>query len=78
MSADTMTQGDALDLLEQEDLALRDLFARMRRAHSESVTDRADYGDLVKTMIQHLATREAAITEVVGAVAKPTPRSDGH
>lgn len=69
MSANTMTEGDALDLLEQEDLVLRGLFAQMRSTHDDSVTDRADYGDLAKTVIQRLATREAAISEVVGAFA---------
>jgi hypothetical protein len=68
MSADTTTQGDALDLLEQEDLELRRLFTQMRSKHGDSVTARADYGDLAKTTIQHLATREAALTEVVGVV----------
>ena len=33
-----------------------------------SVSERAEYGGLVKTTIRHLATREAAITEVIGAV----------
>jgi hypothetical protein len=68
MSAHTTTQGDALDLLEQEDLELRRLFAQMRSTHGDSVTARADYGDLAKTTIQHLATREAALTEVVAVV----------
>jgi hypothetical protein len=68
MSADTMTQGDALDLLEQEDLELRSLFAHMRTNHGDSVVARADYGDLAKTAIQHFATREAALTEVVAVV----------
>ena len=40
----------------------------MRTTHGAiPSTERAEYGDLAKTMIQHLATREAAITEVVGA-----------
>jgi len=69
MSADTMTEGDALDLLEHEDLELRRLFTQMQKNDDENVSDRADYGQLAKTTIQHLATREAAITEVMGVVS---------
>jgi len=69
MSAETMTRGDALDLLEQEDLELRGLFTQLRHMQRDSVPDRAEYGDLAKTTIQHLATREAALTEVVGVVS---------
>jgi hypothetical protein len=68
MSTDTMTRGDALDLLEEEDLALRRLFTQLRTLQGTTVTERAEYGDLAKTTIRHLATREAAITEVLSVV----------
>jgi hypothetical protein len=68
MSAETTTRGDALDLLEEEDLELRRLFTQLRTIQGASVAERAEYGDLTKTTIRLLATREAAITEVVGVV----------
>ena len=68
MSAETTTRGDALDLFEEEDLELRRLFTQLRTIQGASVAERAEYGDLTKTTIRHLATREAAITEVVGVV----------
>jgi hypothetical protein len=69
MSAETIARGDALDLLEAEDLQLRRLFAQLRTNHGPTVSERSEYGDRTKTVIRHLATREAAITEVVGVVA---------
>jgi hypothetical protein len=76
MSAETKTRGDALDLLEEEDLELRRLFAQMRTLLGPSVSDRADFGELVKTTIRHLATREAAITEVVGVTTEMPSLAD--
>jgi hypothetical protein len=69
MSTETKTRGDALDLLEEEDLELRRIFTQLRTLHGGSVSQRADYGDLAKTTIRHLATREAAITEVLSVIA---------
>jgi hypothetical protein len=76
MSAETTIRGDALDLLEEEDLALRHLFTQLRTLQGTSVSERADYGDLAKTTIRHLATREAAITEVVSVVTDTPELSD--
>jgi hypothetical protein len=55
---------DALNLLEREDVELRRLFAAIEEARADTVGGRATYGDLAKDIIQHLATREAALVEV--------------
>jgi hypothetical protein len=61
---------DALDLLEREDVELGRLFTAIEEARADTVRGRAVYGDLAKDMIQHLATREAALVEVTRAVAE--------
>jgi hypothetical protein len=76
MSAETMTRGDALDLLEAEDLELGRLFAQLRTNQGPTVSERSEYGDRAKTVIGQLATREAAITEVVGVVADTPALAD--
>jgi hypothetical protein len=58
-------QTSALDLLETEDLEIRRLFTALRLNRGLSVEERADYGDLAKDAIRHLATREAALVEVL-------------
>jgi hypothetical protein len=63
------TNGDALDLLEAEDLELRLLFTMLRVKRGNSVEERADYGDIAKDAIRHLATREAALVDVAHATA---------
>ncbi len=70
MKTITPTNGDALDLLESEDLELRRLFKRIEMLQGVSVQERADYGDLAKSTIHHLATREAAITQVADALTQ--------
>ena len=61
---------NTLDLLENEDLeGLRRLFTVLRNHRGLSVEDRADYGDAAKEVIRHLATREAALVAVAGAIA---------
>jgi hypothetical protein len=60
---------NALDLLENEDLELRRLFTILRNHRGFSVEDRADYGNAAKEVIRHLATREAALVAVAGAIA---------
>jgi hypothetical protein len=66
------TSGNALDLLEAEDLELRRLFAALRASRGSSVEERAKYGDLSKEIIRHLATREAALVDV-SSVASDDP-----
>jgi hypothetical protein len=61
---ETKQSEDALDLLEREDVELRRLFAAIEEARADTVGGRATYGDLAKDIIQHLATREAALAEV--------------
>ena len=60
----TQRGGTALDLLEDEDLELRRLFAGLRARRGSSVEERAQYGDIAKEIIRHLATREAALVDV--------------
>ena len=67
MTKQPQTSGNALDLLEEEDLKLRQLFSRMRLKQGSSVEERADYGDTAKATIRHLATREAALVELTKA-----------
>jgi hypothetical protein len=59
---------DALSLLEREDVEVRRLFAALEEARADTVRGRANYGDLAKDLIQHLATREAALVEVARKV----------
>jgi hypothetical protein len=79
---ETKQSDNALDLLEREDVELRRLFAAIGEARSDTVGGRATYGDLAKKVIQHLATREAALVEVartvegVGELAGVTPSLD--
>jgi hypothetical protein len=61
---ETKQSEDALDLLEREDVELRRLFAAIEEARADTVGGRATYGNLAKDIIQHLATREAALAEV--------------
>ena len=61
---ETKRSDDALDLLEREDVELCRLFAVIEEARADTVGGRANYGDLAKDVIQHLATREAALVEV--------------
>ncbi len=55
--------GTALDFLEDEDLELRRLFMALRARRGSSVEERAQYGDIAKETIRHLATREAALVD---------------
>jgi hypothetical protein len=61
---------DALGLLEREDVKLRRLFAAIEEARADTVRGRALYGDLSKDIIQHMATREAALLEVARRVGE--------
>lgn len=58
------TKGDAIDLLETEDLELRRRFMKLRLRRGSSVEDRADYGNLAKQVIRQLGIREAALVDV--------------
>jgi transcriptional regulator with XRE-family HTH domain len=57
-------EADALELLESEDLELRELFAELRQRRGSSVEDRAEYGDIAKEIVRHVSIREAALVDV--------------
>jgi hypothetical protein len=61
--------GNALDLLEEEDLRLRAAFGQLRATSVASVEQRAEYGDLAKSVIRRVATREAALVDVAHVAA---------
>jgi hypothetical protein len=67
--APAKTDEDALDLLEREDVEVRRRFSRVEEARSDTVLGRAAYGEAAKEIVQHLATREAALTEVARKIA---------
>jgi transcriptional regulator with XRE-family HTH domain len=64
---------NALELLEVEDLELRELFTELRQRRGSSVEDRAEYGDIAKEIVRHVAIREAALIDVA-EVASDDPR----
>ena len=69
MALRSQATGNALDLLEREDLELRRLFTVLRQHRGETVEDRSDYGNAAKDVIRHIATREAALVEVAGSLS---------
>jgi hypothetical protein len=76
MTRHASDSGTALDLLEHEDKELRTTFSQVRATQGSSVEQRAEYGDLAKTIIRHVATREAALADVANVVADvPTLQS---
>jgi hypothetical protein len=64
---------NALELLENEDLELRELFGELRQHRGTSVEDRAEYGDVAKEIVRRIATREAALVDVC-SVATQDPQ----
>lgn len=60
---------NALELLEAEDLDLQELFAGIRQRRGTSVEDRAAYGDMAKQIVRHVATREAALVDLLSVAA---------
>jgi hypothetical protein len=67
---------NALELLENEDLELRGLFSELRQRRGPSVQDRAEYGDIAKEIVRHVAVREAALIDVA-VVASEDPQLGG-
>jgi len=62
---------NALEVLETEDLELRELFGELRlRRGSGAVEDRAEYGDIAKEIVHHAATREAALVDLSEVAAR--------
>ena len=74
----TTPNGDALDLLWNEDVELRRIFTELQRHRGPSVQDRAAYGDLSKELVRAVAKREAALTEVARAIADAPTLRDIH
>lgn len=60
---------NALELLESEDLELRELFSELRHRRGVSVEDRAEYGHLAKKIVRHVAIREAALGDIAHVVS---------
>jgi hypothetical protein len=70
MASISDVEGDALDLLEREDLELRRLFTMLRQRRGVSVEERAEYGGIAKEVIHQLAVREAALVDVAVVAAE--------
>jgi hypothetical protein len=73
VTAPLRDDADALELLESEDLELRELFTELLQRRGSSVTDRSAYGDIAKEIVRHAALREVALIDVA-QVASPDPR----
>ncbi len=67
---------DALELLESEDRDLRELFTELRQRRGSSVEDRAEYGDIAKEIVRHVAVREAALVDVAQVASDEPGLSD--
>ncbi len=72
MTTPVRDDANALELLESEDLELRELFTELRQRRGTSVEDRAEYGDIAKEIVRHVAVREAALVDVA-EVASSAP-----
>ena len=72
----TRDDANALELLESEDLELRDLFTELRQVRGTSVEERAEYGDIAKEIVRRVAVREAALVDVA-EVAGDEPQLSG-
>lgn len=73
MTTRVRDDANALELLESEDLELRELFTELRQRRGSSVEDRAEYGHIAKEIVRHVAVREAALVDVA-EVASDDPR----
>ena len=73
MTTQVRDDANALELLESEDIELRELFSELRQRRGPSVEDRAAYGDIAKKIVRHVAVREAALIDVA-EVASGNPQ----
>lgn len=62
----------SLDLLQREDLLLRGFFARVDESRGSSVESRYDYGNVAKEIIEHVATRQSCLMDIVNTLS-PIP-----
>jgi hypothetical protein len=58
------SQETALELLSREDEIVQDLFSQLSTIDEPTVVGRAEYGDLSKALIRHIAVREAALVDI--------------
>jgi hypothetical protein len=65
-------QKTSLDVLQREDVTLKDLFERITRTRESNVDSRYDYGNAAKAIIRHVAIREASLMDV-GTATSSTP-----
>ena len=73
---DLEKEGTALDVLEEEDRRLQELFARLDQNRGTEVEERSVYGDTAKQLIRHIANREAALHDVVEGMSELTGLTD--
>jgi hypothetical protein len=59
--------GASLNLLEREDVEIRDLFDQLAQTPGRTVQERVDQGQLAKQLVRHVTTRETALMDVVDA-----------
>lgn len=60
---------DSLDVLENEDLRLLDLFRGIAVSRGASVEERYEYGNLAKEILRHLAIRQASLVNVAEIIS---------
>ncbi|MGB8197525.1 MAG: SDR family oxidoreductase [Acidimicrobiales bacterium] len=63
---------NSLDVLEDEDLRLLDLFRGLAVSRGSSVEERYEYGNLAKEILRHLAIRQSSLVNV-GMVISSVP-----
>jgi hypothetical protein len=61
-------ESTALEVLEEEDRAIRELLAQIERNRGASVEQRYEYGNLAKQLLRRLAVRESARADVSAAI----------
>jgi hypothetical protein len=66
------SQKTSLDLLQREDLLLKDLFEQIIQTRESTVDTRYDYGNSAKQIIRHVAIRQASAMDV-GTVTSRVP-----
>jgi hypothetical protein len=72
MARSSESQKTSLDLLQREDLLLKDLFEQIIQTRESTVDTRYDYGNSAKQIIRHVAIRQASAMDV-GTVTSRVP-----
>ena len=72
MARSSRSQKTSLDVLQREDLLLKDLFEKVIHTRASTVDTRYDYGNSAKQIIRHVAIRQASALDV-GTVASGVP-----